>query len=624
MASVPAPKESGIRFGVFEFDPQTGELRKAGNRVRLRPQAARVLAILAMRPGQVVTREQLKEEIWGSDTFVDFEHGLNLCIRQIRAALDDDADTPRYVETLPRRGYRFIAPVDAAPQQTVGRDRPKASLETGGRSWRTVGALGVAILALALISAVAVPHLRALWSESSGPVRTIAVLPLANLSGDTTQNYFADGITEQLTTNLARMENLRVISATSALRFRSSKESLPAIARALKADAIVEGSVQRAGDRVRITAQLIRASSDQHLWAETYDRNWRDILALQDDIASAIAQQIESRLGGPTPAALPAAPSVSPAAYETYLKANYYLDNWDLSKSIAYYNEAIKLDPNFAPAYAQMARSYFFLAFGEDTAPREGWGKVKEAATLALQKDDRLPAAHGAMALAKLHFDWDFAGAEQEYKRALQLNPNDAEIRHDYAHYLMAMGRVEESETESRRAVELDPMGGSLVGCLCWHSFAARDYDRSIKLAQEVLTAGDDPWERVILGWDYEQEGKLDQAIQEFKRAVDLSKSGALYLASLGHAYATAGRRADAQQVLKSLTEAAKKSYVSPFDMAVIYTALGDKDAAFAWLDKAVAERSTFLVYSKWEPRIDPLRSDPRFNQLLRRIGLPQ
>ncbi len=462
-----------------------------------------------------------------------------------------------------------------------------------------------------------------------GHIESLAVLPLVNISGDAGQDYFADGMTEALTTDLARMQSVQVISRSSTMQYKDAKKTLPDIARELHADAIVEGSVQRSGNRVRVTAQLIRAATDKHLWAETYERDFRDILALEDDVASAIAKQIQSKLGGPQPHPLPTAQTISPEAYETYLKANYYLDQFELQKSIDYYNQAIKLDPNYAPAYAHMADAYFFLGFFSAIPPSQAWGKVKELAMLAIEKDDQLPEGHAALASAKLHYDWDFPGAEREFKRALELNPSGADIRHGYAHYLMAMGRMAESAAESKLALDLDPVNDGLTDCLCWHSFAARQYDNSIQMARNLLErVPDDTWEMAILGWDYEQKGMHEQAIAEFKKAVELTNKDSplfspFYLAGLAHAYALAGRRSEAEQVLQGLLERARQSYVSPFDIALIYAALGEKDTAFAWMAKAVTERSTWLVYSKWEPRLDPLRSDPRFQDLVRRIGLP-
>src|SRR5438094_4891984 len=322
------------------------------------------------------------------------------------------------------------------------------------------------------------------------------------------------------------MDTLQGITLKTAKQYKTAnKKSLPVIAHELNADGVVEGSVQRSGNRVRVTAQLVRASDDRHLWANTFEREFPDVLALQDEVASAIAKQIETKLGGPKPAPVTKVEKVNPQAYDNYLRANSYLDSFDLQKSIDYYNQAIKLDPNYAPAYAHMAQAYFFLAFFGAVSPSEGWGKVKEAASLAVQKDERLPEGHGALALAKLHYDWDFPGAEQEFKRALELNPNDADVRHEHAHYLMALGRLAESEAESKRAVELDPVGDGLNSCLCWHSFAARDYDEAVRLAAKFLKSQpDDPWERTILGWTYEQKRMPNEAVAEFKRAVEVTK----------------------------------------------------------------------------------------------------
>jgi len=369
---------------------------------------------------------------------------------------------------------------------------------------------------------------------------------------------------------------------------------------------------------------LIRGATDKHLWAETYTRDVGNILGLQDEVASAISQQIEARLGGPKPSQLPKVVAVNSEAYDTYLQANSYFDDGQFPKSIDYYKQAVKLDPTYGPTYAHMAGAYSFLAFFGALSPQEGWGNVKQMATLALERDETIPEAHGALALAKLHYDWDFAGAEQEFKRALELNPSNADIRHDYAHYLMAMGRVSESMAESKRAVALDPIGEALTSCLCWHSFAARQYDDAVRLATQFLASEpDDAWEHTILGWAYEQKRMPDDAISHFQKAVDETKSGSFFLAALGHAYAMASRRDEAEKVLRTLFQRSQKSYVSAFDVATIYAGLGEKDKAFTWLDKAAAERSSFLIYSKWEPRLDPLRSDPRFERLLTRVGLP-
>jgi TolB-like protein/Tfp pilus assembly protein PilF len=492
--------------------------------------------------------------------------------------------------------------------------------------WRLVlTAAAVVLLIAALLVTLGRERLSSLWFGASEPVRTIAVLPLRNLSGDPAQDYFADGVTEALTTDLARMESLQVISETSAMQYKADNKSLPEIARELKADVIVEGGVERSGNKLRITAQLIRAATDQHLWAETYERDVHDIISLQDEIASAISQQIERRLGGPKPSEPPKAVAVNAEAYDTYLRANSYFDDGQFPKSIDYYNQAVKLDPNYGPTYAHMARAYFFLAFFGALPPQEGWGNVKQMAMLALERDETIPEAHGALALAKLHYDWDFAAAEREFKRALELNPSNADIRHDYAHYLMAMGRVADSMAESKRAVALDPVGTTLTSCLCWHSFAARQYDDAVRLATQFLASEpDNAWEHTILGWTYEQKRMPDDAISQLQNAVNKTQSRSFFLAALGHAYATAGRRSDADHVLQTLFQRSGNSYVSAFDVATIYAGLGEKDKAFSWLDKAATEHSSFLVYVKWEPRLDPLRSDPRFERLLTRIGLPR
>ena len=466
---------------------------------------------------------------------------------------------------------------------------------------------------------------------SAGRIESLAVLPLANLSGDLGQGYFVDGMTEELITALAQISTLRVISRTSVMPYKEGNKPLSQIARELNVDAVVEGSVRRSGDHVRVTAQLINASTDRHLWAKSYEGDLRDVLVLQHDVALAIANEVGGKLN---PQQQPGFASVSmrtagasqvnPEAYEAYLRGSSYMDSGDFQKGIDYFNQAIRVDPDYAPPYAKLASAYYELTFFNLVAPGIAFSKMKEAATKALEKDERLPEAHGALAWVKLHHDWDFPGAEREFKRALELNPNDADIHHEYSHYLMAMGRIEESVEESNRAVELDPIDTSLTSCLCWHRYSAHQYNESVEQALKAIQMEPNlDWTHVILGWDYEQQGKFDEAIPEFQRAANLSGGGEFALAALGHAFAAAGKRKEADEVLAKLKEKGKHGYISPLDVAIIYTGLGDKEKALQWLQKAFEERSTFLIYSKWEPRLDPLRSDPQFRNLMLRIGLP-
>jgi len=468
---------------------------------------------------------------------------------------------------------------------------------------------------------------RALRGAGVGRIESLAVLPLQNLSGDPAQEYFADGMTEELTAEVAQLSALRVISRTSVMQYKGGKKPLRQIARELNVDAVVEGSVQRSGNRVRVIAQLIYAPTDRHLWARTYERDLRDVLALQDEVAQAIAREVGGQLNPRQQAIVSVARRVNPEAYESYLRGRSYLSSGsssDLQKSIDYFNQAIKLDSDYAPSYSALASAYYFLGFFNLLSPNVAFGKMKDAALRALERDDTVSGGHDALGLVKLHYEWDWEGAEKEFKRALELNPNDADTRHDYAHFLMAVGRLDESVAESNRAVELDPVDTDLAACLCWHRYAARQYPEAIAQALKTIQLEpNEDWTHIILGWNYEQVLKFDEAIQEFQTALKLSGGSEFALAALGHAFAASGRKQQAEEVLAKLREQAQHGYVSAFDMAVIYTGLNNKERAFEWLQKAVDERSSFLIYSRWEPRLDPLRSDPRFQSVLHRMGLP-
>ena len=457
-----------------------------------------------------------------------------------------------------------------------------------------------------------------------GQIRSLAVLPLANLSGDAAQEYFAEGMTEVLLTDLAQISALRVISRTSSGQYKGARKPLPEIARELNADAVVEGSVQRLGDRVRVTAQLIHAPTDQHLWARSYERDFGDLLALQSELAQAIAGEIKIKVSPRERARLAKVRPVHRECHDAYLKGIYHFDRLELAKGMEYFDQAMHLDPNYAPVYGRLARGYFYYGFFGAAAPREAFPKLKEVAAIGLQNDDGLAEAYGYRALAHLYYDWDWVEAERGFKRALELNPSHAELSHAYGHYLMVVGRVEEGLEMCKRAVELDPVGVILASCLGWHCLFSRQYDEAVEPLLKALRL--DPnmfWAHLILGWTYEQKGMLEQAIAEYQQAVSLSGGMTISIAALGHIFGLSGKRGQAEQVLAELGERAKQSYVSAYDIATIYTGMGETERAFEWLDKAYEERSSFLMHIPWDPRLDPLRSDPRFSGLLARIGLP-
>ena len=511
----------------------------------------------------------------------------------------------------------------------------------------------LALLTIAVVS-------RGIWrgrSGEAGGIQSLAVLPLANLSGDSTQGYFADGMTDLLITHLARSPYLRVTSRTSTLRFRGGQMSIPDIGRQLHADLIVEGSVVREGQRVRITAQLIKAPTDEHVWANSFEGDLSHVLALQQDVAQAIAEQIGVKLA---PWHTAAAPSGSAAAQEEYLRGIYYYGMGDMMKSAQALKRAVTQDPDHALAYAALARTYYFIAFFGDLPPNVAFERMEAAATKALEKDPTLASAHGSLALVKLHRDWDWAGAEQHFRRALELNPSNADIHHDYAHLLLVMRRDRESVTETERAVALDPFNPMLNACLGWHRLFAGDYDHAIEAASRALQIQPaNFWARMNLGWAYEQKAMYAEALTQFEAASEqkpmamgmsagmqgtamssplsmvMSAEAAriaatradvvvLATASLGHALGVAGDRLGAQAVLARLLRQREHGYVSPYDVALVYAGLGDTDQALDWLHRAYEERSSLLVLALRAPRLASLRSEPRFVALMREFALPQ
>ena len=486
--------------------------------------------------------------------------------------------------------------------------------------WRRPLPVGLLALGLAGLSfALNVGGVRGLLAgrARTPQVQSLAVLPLENLSHDPEQEYFAEGITDALITELGQISSLRVRSLTSVVQYKKTQKSLPQIAKELNVDMVVEGSALRAGDKVRITARLIHPAEDRQLWVKSYERDFGGLLVLQNEIAQDVTRQIGIRLGEEQRIQLAKRRVVDPKALEAYLKGVYSGKN-------EYFEQAIKLDPNFALAYTKLANGYFFNGLFGDLPPREAFSKMKQAALASLEKDETLGEAHSYLALAWLHYDLDWPKAEKEFKRALELNPSLAYTHHLYAHYLMAMDRMEESMAEVKLSAELDPFANEMTLCFGWHCLGTADYDEAIEHARRGLQM--DPtnaWAGVILGWAYEQKSMMKEAIAEFQKALGEWKDNSLPMAALGHAYGVSGQKKEARGILEKLLEMSKVKYVPAFDIAAVYVGLGDKDRAFAWLDKAFEERSGFLIYIKCDRRFDGLRSDARYGALLKQIGLP-
>ena len=639
-----------IRFGAFELDLHTQELRKHGLSLKLHGQPIEVLAMLLERPGELVSREELQKKLWPEDTFVDFEHSINAAVKRLREALSDSADHPRFVETVPRHGYRFICPVDLAP---LSLSEPVAAISSSvvpspaslpvaggdtGASAPAVGAVrkpplqkrwvpalgGLALIAVvAVLAALNVADLRdrvlrqaGAIRESPLQIRSVAVLPLENLSGDKDQEYFADGMTEALITDLGKIGALRVISHTSVMRYKETKKPIPEIARELNVNSVMEGSVMRSGDRVRVTAQLIQANPEKHLWAESYERDLRDVLALQGEVAQAIAREVQVKLTPEEHARLTPIRPVNPEAYQLYSRARSIMNRYQgpTQAMVKYLEEAIAKDPKFALAYADLGVVYLANGRRADAAA---------AITKALGLDDTLSEAHTARAELKCG-DWEWAECEREFRRAIELNSNNFDALHDYSHLLQTMGRFPESLTESLRALELNPLSAPMNVHLGEHYLAARQYDQAIAQLRKALELEPNfPQAHYFLGDAYLAKGMSNEAIEEYLRADVLWGNSAEDVTALRKAFTSSGLKGYRQKQLELAKAQWQKSHDNELDLASLYALLGNKESALDWLQKAVEQRHVDTNSLRIDFSFDPLRSDPRFQALLRRMNFP-
>ncbi len=629
-----------FHFGDFTLDQSQYRLQRGERLLRLEKLPMELLILLVERRGGLVSREEIAERLWGKDTFHDIDHGINTAIRKVRLALRDDPEKPRFVETVVGRGYRFAAPVicsngNSNPQAellpspapaTPGSAVPDAARPSEAKiaSVRLRLLLsGVAVFALLAAGFVVIRDRAGHTTPSK--ITSLAVLPLQNLSGDPAQEYFADGMTEEVIGRLSMIRGLRVISRTSVMRLKDSHMSAPEIARMLHVDAIVEGSVIRDGSRVRVHAQLIRGATDEHFWSETYDREMRDALALESDVAQTIARKVETTVTGEERQRLSAVRSVSPEVYELYLKgvSPQGEGKAGIAESVGNFEEAIRRDPTFAPAYVGLANAYRQLGtvFMGGGPPEQTRAKVISAARKALELDPQLAEAHNLLA-AMERAQWQWAEAEGEYKLALELSPNDPGAHIEYADWLMCHGRTEEAVAWAARAREHDPL--AVPGArIAWILFHARRYDDSIQELRSVLAVQpDDARALENLGFVLIAKGQPEEAIPPLERALAITHHTPAIIGVLIRAYAHAGRRADALRLLAELNRRNQSGYVPAAAFVNAYLGLDDREQSFAWLERAYQEHSYILQLVKVHPYFDPLRGDPRFAELVRRVGL--
>ena len=633
--TMPGTSSRVKQFGIFELDLQRVELRKQGVKVKLQEQPLKILQLLLEHPGEIISRKELRSHIWPEDTFVEFDQGLYSAMARLRDALGDTSESPRYIETVARRGYRFIAQVrlmggianseplaesqqEEAERKTVTLRRLAATLVAG----LIFGAL---LLAIVLIFDVA--GTRQWLRARTTSIRSIAVLPLENLSGDPAQEYFADGMTEELTTDLGKISALRVISRTSAIRYKGTKKSLADIARELNVGAVVEGTVARSGSHLRITANLLQAFPEKHLWAESYESEVGDALKVQGEIAQAVARQIQVKLTHQDQNLLAVARPVNPEAHDLYLKGLFTMRGFESAesseKAIKYFQQAIEKDPNYASAYAGLAIVYSTWIPGMTRGPRELMPKAKEFARKAVTLDNTLAAAHSQLGLIELYYDWDWSTSEEEFKRTIALNPNLDWVYGWHSRGLAARGRTEEAVAGAQRLIALSPTPMSWDYPI-WIFVLAHRYDLARERAQELLEVAPNwVWTHFEMAQVYEQQGKPEEAAQESLKADELFGTDPKKLAQLREAMAKSGAQGYWKRTLENYRESAKLHYVQPLLVAEACARVGDKECAFQWLEKGFQERDDLMINLKVEPVFDGLHSDRRFQDLVRRVGIP-
>ena len=652
------PPSTVFRFGPYEARSRTRELYKHGAKLKLRPQPVRLLNLLLSRPGEVVTREQLREALWSAETFVDFQHSLNTSVKELRAALNDSVAQPQYIQTLPRLGYRFIAPVeiiDASPGmgiaasesvQTVHAARPEVPGASASnrwsdsardhsvpRWWWTLEGISLLLIVVVLFYSFSHRSRAALVQQAPGRVM-VAVMPFQNLTGDPGEDYLSDGLTEEMIARLGGLDtaNLGVIARTSVMHYKHTSEPLDQIGRELGVQYLLEGSVRREGDNVRIAAQLIQMKDQTHIWSQQYDRERNSLLALEGEIAQHIAAEVLVTLDASKSIGLKSqtGQNLTAEAYEAhdlYLRGRFFWNKRTpqaLAQAADYFQQAVAKDPSYAPAYAGLADSYSLMSSFGSARPSEVMPKARAAALRALELDDNLAEAHASRALIAQNFDWDWATAEREYRRAIQLNPNYATAHHWYAEYLALQGRFEEASFEMARARQLDPLSLIMAADNGAILYFSRQYDPAIRQLRGVLEMEPNFPRAHVLDYAYVQTGQFELALKDIEswRQIDDTP---LPLATLAVVYGRSGHNEEAKRIIAALED---HNHRGPAGIAPALVAhmglLEDKEQTLAYLEKACEEHSTLLTALKVDPLYDPLRNDPRFQSILHKVGLTQ
>jgi TolB-like protein/DNA-binding winged helix-turn-helix (wHTH) protein len=635
-----------IRFGDdFELDPRSQKLCRAGRVLKLERIPTEILLLLIDSKGELVTRDQIIGRIWGEGVFLDTDNSINGAIRKIRQVLKDDPEQPRFIQTITGKGYRFICPVVAPVVAPVtGPDtEPATAAEARQPSFREDSAgpfsgrrvLGISIIATVIVLLAAWgAYLR--WFESrvpalrSGGRTMLAVLPFENLTGDAGQEYFSDGMTEEMITQLGSSdpEHMGVIARTSVMHYKHDQERLPQIAHELGVQYVLEGSVRRDADRVRITAQLIQMKDQTHLWAREYDREAKDVLVLQSEIAREISGEIQTALGEHKPIVPVAQPTLSPQAFEAYnlyLKGQYFWNQRTvkgLEEAIGYFHQAAEKDPNYARAYAGLADSYALIGMYTGTPAAESAAQARAAALRALQLDDNLPEAHAALALIVQNHDYDWQTAEKEFRRAIELNPNYATGHHWYAEHLAWLGRFDEALRESDRARQLDPLSLIIAadnGAILYYS---RQYDRAIAQCSAVREV-EPGFPRASIMFEAYVQKRMFAEAEAYLETPPLCEAP-WCVSNRAYTYGLAGKQLQAEKERRKLLALNQREPVDPIVIVPAYIGMGNNDQAMAWLEKAFAQHSNGLTGLKVDPLYDPLRGDPRFQDLLQRVGLGQ